>query len=313
MAKKRLLHIALGDNEVIKSLWRAFDTYFETQHLDWTAVRHNKADMNGRILKACNSFKPHIIFMQIQASDYLTIETATQLSKKAFVINWTGDVRTPLPQWFVEIGRVIDLTLFTNMNDVVSAREKGVCADFLQVGFNKEIFTPVGAKVTYPDIVFLGSNYHTAPFPLTQERKMLAVTLKQRYGKRFGVYGRGWEKDNLDADFLVPKQEATCYRSAKISINYSHFDYMRYSSDRMFRIMGSGGFCLTHNFKGVEKDFVINKHCAVFDDVSDCITKIEYYLKNHYEREMIRKNGCQMVRENFTWERAMENMLGLIV
>ncbi len=308
---KKLLHIALGNHN--KGLWSSFDKHFETTHYNWADKNLSYEELNKDILNVFNNFKPDIVFMQIQREGVISLDTCEKMTKLSYTINWTGDVRYPLPNWFVETGKNISLTLFSNMQDVIYARDKGVNADFLQVGFDKNMFNPYGQKGDVADIIFLGSNYLSNNcFPLSQLRYDLVSRLTNIYGSRFKAYGGNWEKISPQYYFADTEEESYLYRNCKIAINLSHFDYGRYSSDRMLRLMGSGAFCLSHNFKGIERDYVIKEHLDIWDNLDDLILKINFYLENEYIRDNIAKKGCMFVRQNCDWDKRIEELKQMI-
>lgn len=232
-------------------------------------------------------------------------------NKGPVIINWTGDVRSEVPQWMVDLKDVVDVTLFTNMNDVEDAKKKGVNADFLQVGFDPIAFTPEGPTITpCPEILFLGSNYGNM-FPLSQLRKDMVLRLKEVFGSRFGVFGNGWQEVGIQTHMIPTfNEEAAYYRSCKIAINLSHFDYGRYSSDRMFRIMGSGAFCLTHKYKDLEADFLEGRDLVAWTNIDELVGLIQRSLEpeNDERRKSIASSGSDRVRILFTWDNFVQDL-----
>jgi len=311
--KKKLLHIALGS--VNKGLWKAFDNHFDTLHYDWKQDSNNIDSINIRIQKLHTDFNPDYVFMQIQREGIIHPNTAKKLTSTSYTMNWTGDVRYPLPQWFVDLGKNISITLFSNMQDVLLSRKAGINSDFLQVGFDEQIFRPNGVLRDNAPIVFMGSNYEGTnhKFPLTQFRINIVKELNKEFGNDFEVYGSNWNNYVSNPKHLGLNEESLTYRSCKIAINLSHFNYGRYSSDRLIRLMGSGAFCLSHNYQGIENDFKIKKHLDIWNDIDELIEKIKYYLHNDYERDLIAKEGCKFVRENCTWDKRMSELKNYIL
>ena len=307
--KPKVLHISLKSDQT--GLWRAMDSVFDCKHYDWTknAPHHQ---INSEILELFNSFKPDAVFMQIQGGDVISIDTVKKMTAKAFTANWTGDVRDPIPDFYYNFAPHVSMTLFTNTTDVETMKKKGhKNVGYLQVGFDEFIYTPDGDKHhQYPNIVFMGQNYmaSNSGFPLTHFRQNMVEDLIKRFKDDFKVYGNGWSKQGR-FHFLKENEEAMAYRQAKIGINLSHFAYSRYSSDRIFRIMGSGAMCLTHHYPEIEKDFVVGKHLDTWDNINDLIRKIEIYTSNEAERSKIARQGCDFVREHCTWEKRMYEFL----
>lgn len=301
---KKLLHIALGQHN--NQLWKSLNKHFKCKHYDWTLKKDDIPELQSDILSTFRSFSPDIVFMQIQYGGIITPDTVKKMADECPVYSWTGDVRAELESHFIECAPYMT-SLFTNMIDVNKVLANGHRADFLQVGFDNNTFTPVGPTGDYPEIVFLGSYYPDSNFPLTHLRRSIVASLHEEFGDRFGAYGTGWSLLGLEERYLKSEQESEAYRTAKICINASHFNSGRYSSDRLFRIMGAGGLALSHDFHGIEKDFVIGKQLVTWHNIPDLIQKINYYLSHEYEAELIRMNGCKYVRENFTWDNFVQN------
>lgn len=290
----KILVVSIGVNN---SLLRAFKGRGEVLHIDWTPDRHN---VDATILQAIKKFTPDLTFMQLQGGDVIK-NPAIIAAIPGFKVNWTGDVRHPLPQWFKTLAPYFDLTLFSNMQDVDTMNALGYKAGFIDVGFDTKVYKPKGLKVDCPEIVFFGNNYGRT-FPLSRYRADMVNTLKSLYHNRFGVYGTGWNTTCLNNDGLT---EAAIYRSCKIAINVSHFSIKRYSSDRILRLMGSGAFCLSHKYPDMHHDFTEGEHLVTFDDFKDLRTKIDYYLNHDPQRELIAERGCAHVHTNCTWEKRL--------
>jgi spore maturation protein CgeB len=303
---KKLLHVMMGVHN--PDLQKGLNSVFECVHFDWTVYSLNSDLLQTNLLNEFNKFKPDVVFMHLQSGDVLNISTIQYMASSSIVVNWTGDVRYPLPHHYLEIGKCINCTLFTNMNDVDTCIANGVNADYLQVGYDSTNFTPYGeTRKTYQQILFLGSNYITQPFPLSQYRYDMVVKLRIKYEKYFGLYGNGWnsmQNGNINNYY----EEGKAYRSCKIAINLSHFAYKRYSSDRLYRILGSGAFCLTHYYPEIEKDFINGKDLVIWEDLQDLENKINYYLSNEEERKIIAKNGYEKAVNNYTWKSFAENL-----
>lgn len=307
--KQKLLHIMMGTHN--PDLQKGLDSVFQCLHYDWTVHGINSYPLQSELLTVFHNFQPDIVFMHLQSGEVLNIETIKKMSESSKVLNWTGDVRHPLPSHFIEIGRYIDSTLFTNINDVDTCKQNGVKADYLQVGFDSNHFNPLGkfdnTNNKYPEIIFMGSNYGESAFPLSSLRYQMVHRLKQEFGNRFGVYGNGWS--GLESGNITSyEEEGLAYRSCKIAINLSHFAYKRYSSDRMYRILGSGALCLSHHYPDIEMDFEIGKDLVVWENIEDLVSKIKKYLLCESDRGMIALNGCLKARTKFTWHHFAENL-----
>lgn len=304
MNRPKLLHVSLGSHN--QEIWRSFERHFETRHYDWTTQQGNPHVINADVRLLADQFDPDIIFFQLQKGGVISVPTMKYLSEKSTTVLWGGDVRPVIPRWEVDLGLVADISLHVNMHYVDELCKLGVNSQYLNVGFDENQFNHVGTKSHTPDIIFLGTNYLTVSnFPLSLKRMQLVQMLTSRYGDRFAAYGNGWRGVVNRESYLQQNEEAQAYRSCKIAINLSHFDYGRYSSDRIMRIMGSGAFCLSHDFKDIEMDFKVGEHLDTFKSLDQLTSKIDYWIDNPVEREKIASQGCEYVRNTYTWNHFM--------
>lgn len=307
---RKVLHIALNDQgKRQEALCLALQSLGEYLEIDWMhqLQRIGLARLRRLIIDTARNFQPDLIFFQIQQSGVIDSQTLNSLP--GYKVNWCGDVRDPFPAWYIEMGRYFNLSLFTNGKDIETMRANGCNAGFLQIGFNEKVFN-INRK-NPPEIVFMGSHYGNT-FPLSQLRHDMVHTLTKKYGERFAVYGNQWDIPTMSLMYNEPA-EAMAYNSCKIAINCSHFDLSRYSSDRIFRIMGSGAFCLTKWYPDIEMDFEDGNHLVVWKDISDLLTKIEYYLKHEKEREQIAQSGYELVHSRDTWQHRIDELKTMII
>lgn len=300
----KTLFVSLGKQEDIRDALRSLG---DVIYWDWSGY-HLPSKFHNTICSLVDTHKPDLIFLQIQSPGVISTQTAHYISKIATVVNWTGDVRAPLPKWFIEIGHNIKLTLFSNMTDVEEARSKGINADYLQIGFPTKIFNnKVKPNKNAPEIVFMGNN--CGGFPLSSYRVEMVRRLQERYGEKFKVFGTNWAGNHA---ITSQQEEAAMYRGCKVAINLSHFDYKRYSSDRIFRLMGAGAFCLSHRYQEIERDFEAGIHLDVWDSIEQLMEKIDYYLEHEGLRKAIAKAGYQYVHESHTWENRIAQLKQMI-
>jgi hypothetical protein len=274
-----------------KAIWQAADDYVQCR------------PENKDIARIYEAHKPDLVFMQIQAENVVSNDVIRHMARESVVINWTGDMRHTTPSWMYNTGATV--TCFSNMRDVNEMKQRGYAAEFLQIGIDPEIFK-YWPSTQGNDVVFMANNY--GHFPLSGLRKNTANILRQKYGSRFSLLGTGFPAatGNLNGN---QKGEAQFYSGSKVAINISHFNVDRYSSDRIFRIMASGCFCLSHHYQGIEKDFKVGQELETFLTPIEMCNKIEYYWQNPEERALIAQNGYRKVHENFTYTQMVENII----
>lgn len=253
-----------------------------------------------------------LVFLQPQDSS-IPVQVLQHLKNiGSFVINWTGDARDITPVYCYDYARYVDLTCFSNMRDVYNMRSVGHKSEFLQIGYDPDIYFPDNSVDKIHDIVFFGNNY--GHFPLSGLRQQMVATLKQVYGDRFKAYGIG----QPDGNFMSNQQgEADIYRRAKIGINLSHYDYEHYTSDRLFRMLGSGVCVLSKHYPGMEWHFVDGNQLIVWHDINDLITKINSCLQGNnsimaqYNMQAIADRGHECAANYYTFEKMAQQIVEL--
>ncbi len=266
-------------------------------------------NLGEEVARLLQDWTPDLCFIQIQRANILKPETAALLKSKCFTVNWTGDIRVPTPQWYFDIGKLINLTLFTNMDDVRNLREKGIATDYLDIGIDPEIYKPEGQALQVPEIVFLANNYHDK-FPMGKFRREIVAFMQKEFGPRFGVYGSGWLKCN--GSFMGNQmQEAACYRGAKIAINCSNISASRYSSDRILRLMASGTMCLTKWFPDIQEDYRDRQHLVTWDTLEELKKYAEKYLAEEWERKAIATSGMELIHRTKTFDHMIKGLIHL--
>ena len=285
----KLLHIGI---EACNDKWIAKELSRRTKYAE---IKPQEEDVRIRAL--FDQHQPDCVFMQLQQANMINIGLIEYMSKKAILINWSGDVRNELFQWYVDFDKYC-VSCFSNMRDV-----EEIGGEYLQIGFQDDIFNNVKKQKSI-DIIFMANQ--SMGFPLSEYRIEVADVLRTNY-KGFELYG-GWPGSNGN---LMKNQyaEAEYYRASKIAISVSHFNIDRYFSDRLIRSMGSGCFTLSHHYEGIEKDFEVKKHLDTFHDTDELIEKIDYYLENEKEREKIALAGYKHVHKNFTTKNMVNDIL----
>lgn len=284
--------------------------FTDYEALDYQAIRLNEGTdgLLQRMIAKAHICKPELIFVHIQNNDILDIETVKKLSNIGFTVLYNFDCRNKAEsKWMYDLAPYFGLVLFSNEEDVNNCKELGIkntavlqsSADFL-------FYDKTGIKVDkYPEIVFVGNNYvgTNLNFELAHERQDMVDFLGLEFDDKFGAYGRGQFNQMINQ-----QEELFCYNSAKIAISQSNFDKELYTSDRIWKIMACGTFCLVRHFDGIEKLFERGIHLDWFTGLDELKEKINYYLENEDERESIARIGMNYVRENHTWSNRFEEM-----
>lgn len=99
---------------------------------------------------------------------------------------------------------------------------------------------------------------------------------------------------------------------SKINLNITLPSIESGIPQRIFDIMGSGGFVLTNYQPEIEHLFTVGKELEVFHDLQELLDKTAYYLTHEKERLNIAMNGYKKVREAHTYQHRMEQLMQTI-
>ena len=129
------------------------------------------------------------------------------------------------------------------------------------------------------------------------------------YWWKYGGNGSLEDFPNLKKSFQGPTsglEMYQIYRDSKIVLN----DYVDTASgvgfnQRIFEVMGVGGFLLTREAKNFKETFP-NDVFDTFTDVENCLSKIEYFLKNPEKRDVFEKKAKNFIHKHYHYREIVE-------
>lgn len=298
-----------GEEHPNYTLTNAFtSTFNQVKTIWWQQI----PDLNNVLIREVTNNKYDAVFMQIQADGIISEEAARSIYENSVGFNWTGDVRTNI-DWYIKLGKYF-ITLFTNETDVMKMRALGLRADYLQIGYDDKYYYPSYSQPKN-NIVFCANYYPNENYPLTHYRAIIVNKLRSEFGDRFNLYGGNWGTVGIkaDRDLVNNAEEAEIYRGCSIAISCSHFNYLRYSSDRLLRELACGAFVLSHDYDGFNKDFEDGKHFRTFKNENELIELCHYYLDRPIERMIISEQGAKQVINTANWNNRINEFSKLII
>lgn len=96
------------------------------------------------------------------------------------------------------------------------------------------------------------------------------------------------------------------FNNSKININTTLRSIHTGIPLRAIDIMAAGGFLLTDYQLELAELFVEGEDMVIYYDEEDMMNKIEYYLKNDYEREQIAASGKKKINQKYDYSKAWE-------
>lgn len=202
----------------------------------------------------------------------------------AKIVLWYGDLRNKATGQVSANLSEIDAMFISNdaQHDYYKDLWNVKNIHFLPLG--APLYTPIYKKKFDIDFLFVGATMVGRGF----EHRAMEIQALRHSGLRV-VDARAQTHPELRAKIL--RDLPSLYRSAKVTLDWSHFtDIQGYTSNRFWIITAAGGFALTKRWPGCT-DFYPEGTRVYFDTAEEALELKEYYLNHPEEREVIRQKG----------------------
>ena len=125
----------------------------------------------------------------------------------------------------------------------------------------------------------------------------------------FGNDENGWRNQGIKNvhPAMFDKNLSDLYGQSKIVIAISNAQIEGYWSIRSTQALMCGAFCLVRFTPQMEKE--IKDNVVYFQTISDCLEKIDYYLKNEEPREKIAQQGYEFAKRNLTISQRVKELI----
>lgn len=224
-------------------------------------------------------------------------------SERILTVTWLFDLYFNLPKEMGTNRNIFEPQFYT---DLVFTSDGGHSDLWKKNGINHftlrqgihELEANFGKKIDAQEIGFIGSCAY-------QKRWNLIKAIRNRYGDRFVHYGQSGTRGEVRGEQLND-----LVSSLKIVIGDS-VPSDNYWSNRIYEILGRGGFLIHPKVNGLENEFQYYKHFIPFDygDYTQLFRLIDYYLIHDKEREKIRKAGHKFVKEHYTYTKRCQKLI----
>lgn len=111
-------------------------------------------------------------------------------------------------------------------------------------------------------------------------------------------------KGIADSVTMMPK----IFQCSRINLNMTNRPIRSGLPQRIFDIMGAGGFLLTNYQPELPEYFEIGKEVAVYESQQDLLEKIAYYLEHEEERQEIAANGRRAIEQRHQYAQRLQMM-----
>ncbi len=115
-------------------------------------------------------------------------------------------------------------------------------------------------------------------------------------------------KGYADFDTVMPK----IFKCSKINLNITHRGIQSGIPQRVFDIMGCGGFLISNYQTELAENFVDGEDLVLYDSIPDLVNKVRFYLEHEEERIRVARNGYEKVKKNHTYDKLLNKMLSVL-
>jgi len=147
-------------------------------------------------------------------------------------------------------------------------------------------------------------------FPMNLEPKYTAVTSRGKGGSEFLDYLTNWSEGAIgNRNGMDAKEHTEFLNSGLVVIQNSRWQEI---TRRIFEGMACGKLVITDrlpDIRGLDEVFVEGEEIILYNDMFDCIEKINYYTENEEERERIAHNGMVKVLHNYTQVQVVDKLI----
>ena len=102
------------------------------------------------------------------------------------------------------------------------------------------------------------------------------------------------------------------FQQSKINLNITMCSIQTGLSQRIYDILGCGGFLLTNYQQEMFEYFEPDKEFVYYADYEDLMDKVDYYLEHDEERKLIAKRGCEKAHCLFGYQKRICEMLRIV-
>jgi glycosyltransferase involved in cell wall biosynthesis len=147
-------------------------------------------------------------------------------------------------------------------------------------------------------------------FPLNKEVEYVAVTSRGYGNSAFLDFITGWAEGSIgNRNGMDAKEHTEFLNSGLMVIQNSRWGEI---TRRIFEGMACGKMVITDNLApetGLKDMFIDGEDIVYYNDMRDCIEKMNYYIQNAEERERIAHNGMMKVLHNYTQIQIVDKLI----
>jgi hypothetical protein len=160
------------------------------------------------------------------------------------------------------------------------------------------------------DVVFVGA--------LHLDKMPMLASIKRKLGRRLRMHGlTTWKRNayfNVKFGFpgwIAPisfDQYVPLYQRSRIGINVHLRGSGTLAGYRLFDLPANGVMQISDGGSHLNEFFKVGEEIESFEDASDCVEKVEYYLVHEDERRRMAENALRRVRAEYAFAHLLNKM-----
>lgn len=267
---------------------------------------------SSNLIKAYKRFSPDLVLL-IRGISFRD-DVLMQIKKTTPLFGWWIEKEERMEEAFREIN-LFDWYYFMNSSCIETGTQRGFLnMSLLRHAVDPDAFYPMDNIEKEFDICFVGN---WSPKRQVFIESLLKVT------NNIVIYGRKWVKKNLfnielrrcvKGKYIDGKEMVMLYNKSRIVLNITNWGFGEGKKRsgmnmRILEVPATGAFLLTDGSRDMDAIVTPGRHIAVYESIEDCVRLAKYYLNNTAERELIAKEGCIHVRNNYTYNDVVNHII----
>lgn len=250
------------------------------------------------LLERIENFNPD--FVLLSKNRRYGLELIRKLRGKYTTVSWLFDLYHDLPKEMNCSRSFKDNPFQADYVFMSDGGELEVKKETLRQGIHEPEAKLLKREYKY-DVAFIGSDTY-------MKRHQLLEFLRETYKDRFVHYGMGGlpETRGIELNEILATSKVVVGDSVPAD---------RYWSNRIYEVLGRGGFLLHPRVNGLDKEFHYYKHFIPFDhgNFEQIKEIVDYFVSHDKERERIRLAGHKFCKENYTYTKRCRYLLTKIL
>jgi spore maturation protein CgeB len=256
------------------------------------------------------AFEPDALILGRHAT-LLGEQRLQKLIRGRYSALWYFDLRIPPIQDVLTLGRMVDAMFTTYLPQVETYRALGVPnVMHLPQGMDPKLDRPARwiPRRFRCDVAFIGNGN-------SDHRQAVLRALARNYDLQ--IRGPGWRKATPDLPVvggpIYGRAYARAVGGAAVSVGASSLtaqvSQVASASNRMWKVMGCGGFYLGEWVQGIETLAQGGVHCAWYRSPEDAVELVRHYLDHSEERKKVAEAGRRHALEHHTYAHRVRLLL----